>query len=190
MVAMFKMVLVLSMLCAISGFLLSSLKTSTADLIERQVLTYVQEPAIINIFPYSDNDPIAERLAFNLSSDPTKSAMLFPYKKDGKLIGLAIENSAQGYGGELGVMVGFDLETNELIGIGITTFKETPGIGTRILEPFFIDKFTGITSDQAQNVDTLSGATISSVAVLNAIEKASKDYFELKDTALTTWNNS
>ncbi len=190
MVAMFKMIIVLSMLCALSGFLLSYLKTSTASIIETQVLTYVQQPAIINIFPYSDNDPIAERQSFALESNPTKYTTIFPYKKDGKLIGIALENSAVGYSGDLGVMVGFDIETNTLIGIGITTSTETPGIGTRVQEPFFINKFVGINGDNADRIDTLGGATISSAAVINAVQKASKEYVELKDIAIETWNKS
>ncbi len=190
MVSMFKMIIVLSMLCALSGFLLSYLKTSTANLIETQVLTYVQQPAIVTIFPYSDNDPIAERQTFILESDPSKSTTVFPYKKDGKLIGLALENSAAGYGGDLGVMVGFDLENNSLIGIGITTTKETPGIGTRIQEPFFVNKFIGLDANKADSVDTIAGATISSVAVISAIQKANKEYAEIKNLAIETWNNS
>ncbi len=190
MLAMFKMIIVLSMICALSGFLLSYLKVNTANLIETQVLTYVQQPAIINIFPYSDNDPIADRQSFVLESDPSKSTTVFPYKKDGKLIGLALENSAVGYSGNVGVMVGFNLETNTLIGIGITTSTETPGIGTRVQEPFFVNKFVGINGDNADNIDTLGGATISSVAVISAVQKASKEYAELKDLAIETWNNS
>ncbi len=190
MAAMFKMILVLSMLCAISGFLLSYLKTSTASLIESQVLTYVQQPAIVTIYPYSDNDPIADRQKFTLESDPTKSTTVYPYKKDGKLIGLALENSAVGYSGDVGVMVGFNIETNTLIGIGITTSTETPGIGTRVQEPFFVNKFVGIDGDNANRIDTLGGATISSVAVISAVQKASKEFAELRDIAIQTWNNS
>ncbi len=194
MVAMIKMVVVLSMLCALSGFALSYLKISTANRIEEQVLTFVQSPAIISVYSAADNDPIAERKKFTLPDDPTKEVVVFPYIKDGKLVGVALENYGTGYGGDIGVMVGFNIDNNSLIGVGITTTKETPGIGTRIQEPSFTKKFAkvpaetvGLTSEGG-TIDALGGATISSVATVVAVQAASKEYFALKDQFLSTWN--
>lgn len=194
MLAMMKMVLVLSLLCAFSGFALSYLKTSTAVRIEEQVLQYVQSPAIISVFPYSDNDPLAERQRFPLPNDPTKEIVAFPYKKDGKLIGVAIENFATGYGGAVGVMVGFNIENNALIGIGITTMSETPGIGTRVADVSFTKKFSNIPSEGVNltsnggSIDALGGATISSTATVTAVKRATDEYVQLKDIFLETWS--
>ncbi len=191
MTAMIKMVVVLSMFCAMSGFVLSYLKTSTAAQIESQVLTFVQQPAIVTVYPYADNDPIAERKAFELEG---KQVMVFPYKQGGKLVGVAIENSSAGYGGDLGIMVGFNLENNSLIGIGVTTTKETPGIGSRITDSFFTNKFVGVDSatvapsSDGGTIDTLAGATISSAATIAAVQKASKEYLALKDTLIAEFN--
>ena len=44
-----KMVSVLSVLCAVAGFVLSYLKISTVTPIENQLLTYVQGPAMLKI---------------------------------------------------------------------------------------------------------------------------------------------
>ncbi len=188
---MVRMVTVLSFLCATSGFLLSSLKASTANSIEEQVLTYVQEPAIVSIFPQAENNPVLERQKFTLEDET--EVTVFPYIKDGKLIGVAIENFATGYAGALGIMVGFDINTDRLMGIGVTTIKETPGIGTRILEPFFINRFSNLASDsvglssEGGTIDTLAGVTISSVATVIAVQRASKDYLALKNSILEIW---
>ena len=43
---------------------------------------------------------------------------------------MAFERFGDGYGGPLGVMVGFDVTRDALSGIGITTMRETPGVIT------------------------------------------------------------
>ena len=50
MLAIIRMIVVLSSICGLSGFALSYLKISTAPRIEEQVLTYVQGPAILKVF--------------------------------------------------------------------------------------------------------------------------------------------
>ena len=49
MLAIIRMIVVLSSICGLSGFALSYLKISTAPRIEEQVLTYVQGPAILKV---------------------------------------------------------------------------------------------------------------------------------------------
>ncbi len=199
MIVMIKMVVVLSLICALSGFALSYLKSSTAAKIEEQVLTYVQSPAIASVFQYAENDPLAERLTLELASSQeddasAKKVIVFPYWTDGKLTGVAMENFAKGYGGNIGVIVGFNIEDDTIIGIGVTTMSETPGIGTRILDNAFISKFKkkeAKTIDLTSNggsIDSLGGATISSAGVVKAVQNATQDYLQLKDQILTAFN--
>lgn len=130
------MLVVLSVICAISGAVLVNLKQATKSQIEQQVLTYVQGPALLSVLANRDNDPIKERATI-------KDVTVFPAIKDGKLVGVALEAFAPGYSGDIGVMVGFDVNRDELLGIGITTQTETPGLGTRVTEPAFTGRFTG-----------------------------------------------
>lgn len=185
-----RMIVVLSVLCAISGFVLSYLKISTAPRIEEQVLNYVQGPALQRVFPDAENAPLTERHRFTLPDG--REVMVFPAKKDGRLYGAALENSAAGFGGDLAVMVGFDTSRDALLGIGITTMRETPGIGTNVAEPGFTAQFQGLAlpvelSPSGGNVDAVSGATISSIGAVNAIRKATDDYAALKDQILAQW---
>ena len=57
MLAIIRMIVVLSSICGLSGFALSYLKISTAPRIEEQVLTYVQGPAILRVLPTSTTRP-------------------------------------------------------------------------------------------------------------------------------------
>ncbi|ABB37384.1 NADH:quinone oxidoreductase subunit RnfG [Oleidesulfovibrio alaskensis G20] len=187
-----KMIVVLSTICVISGFALSSLKKLTAPQIELQVLTYVQGPAIKDVLSGYDNDPIADRRRF---TDPSTGAEynVFPAKKGGKLFAVALENFGGGYGGDIGVMVGFDVENDVLTGIGVTTMKETPGLGTVIAEDSFTSKFTGKGLDVALKsdggeIDGISGATFSSIGCMVAVQKASAVYKSLKSEIVTGFN--
>jgi len=184
-----RILAVMALICGLSGFCLSYLKTSTASAIEEQVLTFVQGPAILSVLSGTDNSPIAERKRFEVDG---KSVMVFPGKKDGKLVSVALENSAKGFGGDIGVMVGFNLENDTLSGIGITTMKETPGLGTRIAEPAFTKQFVGKPlsnklKSQGGSIDAVSGATISSTGAVEAVNKASRVYSSLKSSILESW---
>lgn len=89
--------------------------------------------------------------------------------------------SKDGYGGLIELSVGVTNE-GEITGIGFLTLEETAGLGMKAKEPDFKDQFTGKTADQlvltksgasADNeIDAISGATITSTAVTNAVNGA------------------
>ncbi len=173
------MIVVLSMICAGSGALLVNLKQATKSQIEQQVLTYVQGPALLSVLSDRDNDPIADRVKVG-------EVTVFPARKDGKLVGVAMESFAPGYSGNIGVMVGFDVNADELLGIGITTQTETPGLGTRVTDPAFTNKFKGhdlkgmqLTS-KGGDIDGVAGATYSSIGTVDAVRKAIDTYNSIK----------
>ena len=173
-----RMIVVLSALCGLSGFALSYLKMVTAPVIEEQVLTYVQGPAIAGVFSDIDNQPIADRKAFETEKG---RVLVFPAMRDGKLVGVALEAKGKGYGGDVGVMVGFNVANDTLAGIGTTTLKETPGLGMRIAEPGFTGQFRGIAApvglkSQGGSIDGISGATISSSGAVTAVNLAAEAY--------------
>ncbi len=89
-------------------------------------------------------------------------------------------------------MVGVNVETDKIIGIGVTTHSETPGIGTKAkTDPAFRKQF--IDTDISDNIkvkgdggtiDALSGATITSKGVCSAASSAGSTYKELKPQIL------
>ncbi len=103
--------------------------------------------------------------------------------KDGKLFGVAIEGFGQGFGGDIGVMVGFNVNDDSLINIDITTHKETPGLGSRVSEDSFKKQFEG------GEIDAISGATVSSNGAVLAINDAGNQYKALKKEIINTWNS-
>ena len=185
-----RMIVVLSALCGLSGFALSYLKMVTASGIEEQVLTYVQGPAIHRVFTGLDNNPIADRKTFALPDG--REVRVFPARRGGLLVGVAIEDKGKGYGGDVGFMVGFNVSDDTLAGIGATELKETPGLGMRITEPAFSGQFVGKTPPvalkaQGGSIDAVSGATISSTGAVTAVNNAAAVYTALKPEILKTW---
>ena len=95
-------------------------------------------------------------------------------KKGGKTQVIAYSAAAKGYHDLIEVMVGVGPD-GKLTGISIMTHTETPGLGARIVEPEFTDQFAGLDLDTTKlsaeggQVDTLSGATSSTVGVITAL---------------------
>ena len=182
------MVAVLSIIAALCGLLLAAVKKGTEKRIEEQILMNVQGPALEKVLASSTNDIIGERQQLMVEGE---QRVIFIGKKDGKPWAIAFETVATGYKGKIGVMVGFDLESNIISGIGILTHQETPGLGARISETAFTDNFKGKSIDEAfkvkqdgGNIDGVSGATISSRAVCSAVAKAISLYSAVLDKAI------
>ena len=99
------------------------------------------------------------------------------------IVGYTIKTLPKGYGGEMELIVG--ISTDGLItGINIGSMSETPGLGSKAGEPTFKDQFNkkqarelnivkGKASSEDQ-VEAISGATITSTAVTNGVNAAVK----------------
>jgi len=93
---------------------------------------------------------------------------------DGAEVGYAFMAVGKGYGGDIDVLVGLEDETT-VKGITIISQSETPGLGSRITGSSFADGFVGLDiSDVALKqdggqVDAITGATISSRAVIDVV---------------------
>lgn len=186
-----RMVVVLSAIAGLSGFILSGLKVVTDPIIEENVINHVQGPALKQIFLQDNNDYITHRKRITMPCTG-QTVLLFPLLKDGNLKAVALEASGKGYGGEIKVIVGFDVATDKLIGISVTTHKETPGLGSAVQDAAFTKQFQGKEPARASlrkdggDIDAVSGATLSSVAVCNAVKQAASCYAALKDTIKAT----
>jgi electron transport complex protein RnfG len=169
----------------VSGGLLAYVKDGTKDKIEFQQLTFVKGPAIKEILKGATNDPITDR--FKLKDGDTEQSF-FVGVFDGKPQIVAFESSGKGYGGDIGLMVGVNLEDGKIVGVGVTTHSETPGVGSRAkTDPTFVAQFPGqpiaetfkVKADGGQ-VDALSGATFTSRGVAAALTEAGEIYEKLK----------
>ncbi|MCL7415473.1 MAG: FMN-binding protein [ANME-2 cluster archaeon] len=97
---------------------------------------------------------------------------------------LDVNNSLIGYcffrdqsGSQSVITVAGGIDTNYTVtGIKIMTHAETPGLGAKIVEPWFGEQFKGVEgsklmlSKKGGAIDAITGATISSQAVIDAIQ--------------------
>ena len=182
-----KMIVVLAVITGASGLLLAYVNESTEVARKEQVLKFLKGPAVMQVLQGCSNDPLKDMVETEMGSgDKQRTVELFPAYKDGKFWALALEDKAGGFGGDIGVIVGIDVQNQKLLGIGVTTHKETPGLGARVKDdPSFAQGFKGIALDQqiavsadGGSVAAISGATVSSRGVCEAAGKAVNFFLE------------
>lgn len=138
-----------------------------------------QLKAIESVVQGYDNNPVLEKYKV-ATPDGKDSLEFFPAKKGEELIGMAIKTkSSKGYSGDIWIMVGFNM-TGEIQNIFVIEHKETPGLGSKMTTPPFVNQFLGKNPEQMNlkvkkdggDVDAITGATISSRAYSQAIQLA------------------
>lgn len=99
----------------------------------------------------------------------------FEAYKDGELAGYVAKITVTGCQGPIEIQAGFDLDARiQAISCGGQKFAETSGLGAKVKEHKFRDQFSGLTAPVAigETVDAVTGATISSSAVVNGVNTA------------------
>jgi Na+-translocating ferredoxin:NAD+ oxidoreductase subunit G len=160
------MLVVVSLIAAVS---LSYVYDITQEKIREQQLGAVKD-ALASLFGNSD----FKKLAY--SDDILTEVFRSSDKKY-----IAYISEGRGYGDKIRILVGIDVTSKTLKGIKIIDHKETPSIGTKILNPDFLGKFDAISIDTINNVDTISGATISSSAVIKAVKDSAWNVIALNE---------
>jgi len=116
--------------------------------------------------------------------------------------GVAIEATADGFGGPIRIMVGFAPD-GTILGYEVLEQQETPGLGTHMVDWFksadkpgsniigrqMTDKLK--VSKDGGDVDAITAATISSRAFLKAVNRAYKKYMkEEKGIDVEAWSGA
>lgn len=110
----------------------------------------------------------------------TETATVYEAKKGGQTIGYCVSNITAGYGGDIHVLTGVDVE-GKVTKISILSHGETPGLGANATKDAFKNEFTGklagtLSAEKnaagADEIQAISGATITSKAVTKAVNDA------------------
>lgn len=167
-----KLGIVLLLICAISTALLAAVNNLTAPVIALNN-EKAQELAKKEVLPDADSfTEIGEGVFKGLKGDD--------------LAGYTVNVTSNGYGGEIEMIVGINSDMT-VSGVTILTMSETPGLGAKAKDEKFIGQFAGKNKDlqlkksQAgdNEINAISGATITSTAVTNGVKEA----FELLEKA-------
>ena len=170
------MVLSLLGVCAVASGLLGFMNSITEGPIAESKQKAKLE-AIRQVVPEFNNDPAAEM--YTVPSD-LGDLECYPAKKDSVLVGVAVNSlTNKAFSGTFKVMAGFTPD-GAVIGTSVIEHKETPGLGTKMLEPRFKDQYKGKNPGELNlkvkkdggEIDAITAATISSRAYSDAIQRA------------------
>lgn len=138
--------------------------------------------------------PVAAKTAAKIKTDSMKSLVMdaqkfnpvknkkewFTAEKDGKVIAYVVPAESKGYGGAIKMLVSVTPQ-GKIIDFNILESKETPGLGDNASKDPFRNQFKGkvakdleVVKDatKVDNIQAMTGATISSKAVTKGIKEA------------------
>lgn len=190
---MFKDALILTVITLVSGFLLAFVYQMTKEPIEVQDYKKKME-AYKNVYQVADKFESTDKTIKMYEESNGKLSdgklgkvgieeILEAKDKSGKSIGYVVTAySDEGYGGRIRISLGYDVQNKKVTKIEILEASETAGLGAKISNPDFknqfndkkVEKFT-VVKTKAENdsqIQAISGATISSSAVTNAVDAA------------------
>ena len=161
----------LFVICLVATVLLGLTNNVTAPIIE-QLAIETEIKSRQTVFSSADSFGEAKTLEDGTS-------IVAALDESGATIGYVVVNIAKGYGGDISVMTGVDTE-GKVTGVNILSHSETAGLGAKAAEASFRDKFVGlvngitVSKDKAgeNSIDAITGATITSRAVVNAVNAA------------------
>lgn len=181
---MMKPTLSLFIICLVTTFCLAFVYGITKDtIVERtEKDAEVQRKMVI-----SQADSFEKLEGWEKDDESGLISQVYAAYSGEKLIGYVFNALPKGYGGEIAVTVGVS-KTKKITGVKIGSNEETPGLGSKTADDAFTGQYTGMDISSSLKVTTVparaeneiqavSGATVSSRAVTQAVQ-ASADLGE------------
>jgi electron transport complex protein RnfG len=157
-----KPVLVLTCICLVVAVLLAYVNSVTAPIIASSEQKAAQE-AMAEVLSEADS---FEQL--NVDNLPDRVTEVYRANNG---TGYVFMLTTKGYGGDMKLICGIKSE-GEIEACKTLSHSETSGLGSKTADDPYRSQYQGKTSDTLNEVDAISGATISSTAYMNAIEDA------------------
>ncbi len=111
----------------------------------------------------------------------TAERVFLGYDEEGNPIGFAVTGEKPGFQDIIRLIFGYDPATDRVLGMTVLESKETPGLGDKIeKDSSFVNEFEGVQiplvgvkdgGDGPNEVDTITGATISSEVIIEIINQ-------------------
>lgn len=115
-------------------------------------------------------------------------------RKNPEVIGYALVFEGNGFQGKIRLICGLSSDLNKIIALEILEQVETPGLGTKITESPFTEQFKqlettplinwvkGVEPSKPNEIQAITGATISSKSVVEIVNKGIEKMRKLKET--------
>ena len=166
----FKPIVVLVIICIVVTGALAATNQVTAPIIE-EATRLAEEKSRTELLPEAEGfEEITGVSVDNVSA-------IYKSTND---VGVVITSSAKGYGGDVVVMTAINPDCT-IKQIKVTEQGETKGIGSKVAAtPSYWENYMGLDASDAlvlnQDVDAVASATVSSTALINAVNSAIEAY--------------
>ena len=155
----------LLLVCAVVAAVVSGVNALTADRYQEN-LTEEKRQAIVRIFG-------SDTVTYRTLSGEDAAEPVYEVLEGDRVVGYCVELASPGFGGDISMTVGFEAD-GRILGVSIVSLSETPGLGSRVQEAVYLDQYKGQsgTLTLGEDVDAIAGATVSSRAVTDGVNRA------------------
>ena len=194
-VSTFRLVATLAVAGALAGLLIVLVNQHTKPIIDEYKAEQLQK-AVYEVLPgvtrYNTYYLVDNALSLTLPEGAKESdykRIYVGYDTGGQIKGVAISRGESGFQDVVQVIFGFDPATRKLSGMKVLDSKETPGLGDKIFKDLaFVDQFfagpetplVGVKAGSGKGlpneIDTITGATISSKVVIDIINHGLEEW--------------
>lgn len=170
------------------------IEQNKAEALQQAIFEVLPNAASSATFDFTDTGFVA--LGDAGADSGTDQRVYAGYDDEKRLVGVAVEARGMGYQDVIALIYGYSFADDAIIGIQVLESKETPGLGDKIeTDPDFLANFerldvsldaegTGLANavvavksgekTDPWQVDGITGATISSVAIANILNESAK----------------
>lgn len=194
-VSTFRLMATLTVAGALAGLLIVLVNQHTEPLIDKYRAEQLRK-AVYEVLPgtarYNTWYLVGDALALNLPEGAKESEyrrIYIGYDEASQVRGVAVSRGESGFQDVVQVIFGFDPATGKLSGMKVLESKETPGLGDKIFkDQAFVDQFfagpetpligvkPGAGKGLPNEIDTITGATISSKVVIDIINHGLEEW--------------
>ncbi len=199
----FRLVMTLAIAGTLAGLLIVMVNQHTKPIIDKykaeqlKIAVYEVLPGIERYTTYYlVNDALSLTLPEGAKEAEYKRAYI-GYDTSDEIRGVAISRGEPGFQDIVQVIFGFDPSNGKLTGMKILDSKETPGLGDKIFkDQVFVDQFfagpetplvgvkIGAGKGNPNEIDTITGATISSKVVIDIINHGIEEWMPVIDQGI------
>lgn len=185
-----KLGVVLLVITAIAGLILSFSNSLTKDIIQKAIEAESSGPDVAKmVVPGSVSiESFDNELVEKIKLENEKFIDLRECKdENGNVLGYGITTKSpiKGYGGDIEIILGISVE-GEIVGMKVVAHAETVGLGTGIEKPKFQGQFVGKATNEQfvvtksvvkeNDIESIGGATFSTKSFTSAVNNAIEIY--------------
>ena len=194
-VSTFRLMATLTVAGALAGLLIVLVNQHTKPIIDKYKAEQLQK-AVYEVLPgierYGTHYLVDGELSLTLPEGAKEAEfkrVYIGYDASGQLKGVAVSRGESGFQDVVQVIFGFDPASGKLLGMKVLESKETPGLGDKIFKDrAFVDQFfaspdtplvpvkAGAGKGRPGEIDTITGATISSKVVISIINHGLEEW--------------